>query len=188
MNPLTWIAWAISGNDDDGIYGDLNWNPDQEKTVRRAIRWWFRNPLHNLVFCVIGCAGADGVTREGPYPNDVFSPVGGWNRAATRLKRYNEKLCFILAELWVMFVMLSSYETISAWFDYLVRPFSSWWLLATPWLLVPVLLWLFYGTAFAFRIYGTMPFISYIGAVKFYIGWRERGNFGVKLTHGPGAR
>lgn len=26
------------------------------------------------------------------------------------------------------------------------------------------------------------PFISYIGWCKFYIGWRERGNFGIKLT------
>lgn len=26
------------------------------------------------------------------------------------------------------------------------------------------------------------PFLSYIGSCKFYIGWRERGNFGIKLT------
>lgn len=26
------------------------------------------------------------------------------------------------------------------------------------------------------------PFISYYGKVKFYLGWRERGNFGIKLT------
>lgn len=28
-----------------------------------------------------------------------------------------------------------------------------------------------------------LPFVSYLGrSVKFYIGWRERGNFGFKLT------
>lgn len=27
------------------------------------------------------------------------------------------------------------------------------------------------------------PFISYIGWCKFYFGWRERGNFGMKLTN-----
>jgi hypothetical protein len=26
------------------------------------------------------------------------------------------------------------------------------------------------------------PFVSYIGVCKFYIGWRESGNFGIKLT------
>lgn len=27
-----------------------------------------------------------------------------------------------------------------------------------------------------------LPFISYIGKIKFYAGWRERGNLGFKLT------
>jgi hypothetical protein len=27
-----------------------------------------------------------------------------------------------------------------------------------------------------------LPFVSYIGRIKFYIGWRERGNLGLKLT------
>ena len=27
-----------------------------------------------------------------------------------------------------------------------------------------------------------LPFISYSNGIKFYIGWRERGNFGIKLT------
>lgn len=27
-----------------------------------------------------------------------------------------------------------------------------------------------------------LPFISYYGRIKFYFGWRERGNFGMKLT------
>lgn len=28
------------------------------------------------------------------------------------------------------------------------------------------------------------PFVSYAGRVKFYVGWRERGNFGIKLVRG----
>ena len=28
-----------------------------------------------------------------------------------------------------------------------------------------------------------LPFISYIGKIKFYIGWRNRGNFGIKITN-----
>lgn len=27
-----------------------------------------------------------------------------------------------------------------------------------------------------------LPFISYKGKVKFYFGWREKGNFGIKFT------
>ena len=27
-----------------------------------------------------------------------------------------------------------------------------------------------------------LPFVSYIGRIKFYAGWRERGNLGFKLT------
>jgi hypothetical protein len=109
------IIWALFGNDEYGIYGDLNWNPEQEQTVMRAIRWWFRNPMHNLMFHVLSVPKP--FTSEGDYPNDVFSPVVGWNnviRIGSNGKRYR--------------------------------------------------------------------FISYIGAVKFYIGWRERGNFGLKLT------
>lgn len=29
-----------------------------------------------------------------------------------------------------------------------------------------------------------LPFVSYVGKIKFYIGWRERGNLGFKLTTG----
>jgi hypothetical protein len=28
-----------------------------------------------------------------------------------------------------------------------------------------------------------LPFISYMGSFKFYIGWREKGNFGFKLSN-----
>jgi hypothetical protein len=109
------IIWALFGNDEDGIYGDLNWNPTQSKSAWIAIKWWFRNPLHNLFFHVLNVPKP--FTSYGDYPTDVFSPVGGWNR------------------VWRIGWNGKEYK-----------------------------------------------FISYIGAIKFYIGWRERGNFGIKLT------
>jgi hypothetical protein len=80
-----------------------------------AIKWWCRNPLHNLFFHVLSAPKP--FTSFGAYPMDVFNPLGGWNRVT----RYgsNQK---------------------------------------------------------------TYHFISYIGWCKFYIGYRERGNFGIKLT------
>lgn len=46
------IAWALFGNDDDGVLGDHWWNPEQRDTIWIRIRWWFRNPFHNLMFYV----------------------------------------------------------------------------------------------------------------------------------------
>lgn len=117
------IFWALFGNDDDGIYGDLAWNPSQSKDISYAIGWWVRNPFHNLTFYVIGLSTNPKTEivydfkRYGRYPKDVFAPSGGWNWCVIKYK----------------------------W------------------------LWL--------------PFISYQGWLgKFYIGWRERGNWGIKLT------
>ncbi len=113
------IIWALFGNDDDGIYGDLNFNPSQQKTWWIAIKWWLRNPFHNFTFYVIGLADIpeSDYTRRGRYPFTNFNPYMGWNFTAITYK----------------------------W------------------------LWL--------------PFISYEGEFgKFYIGWRDRGAFGFKLT------
>lgn len=114
---MKWLLWALFGNDDDGYYGDLAWNPTRKESLIVAVLWWLRNPFHNLTFYVVGLANKTGWTRYGRYPKDVFAPSGGWN------------WCYIR---------------------------YGW-------------LWL--------------PFISYQGSIgKFYIGWRERGNFGIKLT------
>lgn len=52
------IIWALFGNDEDGIYGaGTNWNPTGERTIGRAIGWWFRNPAHNLTHHVLGIFG-----------------------------------------------------------------------------------------------------------------------------------
>lgn len=77
MRPI----WALFGNDEDGIYGaGTNWNPDGEKTVGRAIRWWFRNPAHNLTHHVIGIYGE-------PFESIVlYENVPGWSKSIRALK------------------------------------------------------------------------------------------------------
>lgn len=40
------IIWALFGNDEDGPYGIY------PHTSLGAIRWWLRNPFHNLLFHV----------------------------------------------------------------------------------------------------------------------------------------
>lgn len=47
------LTWAIFGNDDDGIFGEgaKVWWPEVAKekaTFWIAVRWWCRNPMHNL--------------------------------------------------------------------------------------------------------------------------------------------
>jgi hypothetical protein len=116
-NPLAWLGWAFFGNEDDPLWGDAAFNPEQKDTLWWRAKWWFRNPAHNLTFYVIGVAHRE-ITRSGKYPNDVFNPEGGWNWAVTSYK------------------------------------------------------------------WARLPFVSYAGRVKFYAGWRERGNFGLKLTKG----
>lgn len=52
-----WLTWALFGNDDGGIYGekDGGWVAagNTEQNAWTAIRWWFRNPFHNLFWHVI---------------------------------------------------------------------------------------------------------------------------------------
>lgn len=105
------IVWALFGNDDDGIYGGTEY----PQTPWQAVKWWVKNPAHNLMFYILGVVGKPFV-RVGRFPKDNFSPVGGWNWCVIKYK------------------------------------------------------------------WARLPFISYIGKCKFYIGWRERGNFGIKLT------
>lgn len=106
-NPSFW--W---GNADDPVPPDW-YRPDDPE---RAQKWYFRNPLHNFDFYVIGIADKPFI-RTGRFPSTVFNPNGGWNWA------------------------VCSYRWIR------------------------------------------LPFVSYWhGDFKFYLGWRERGNFGLKLT------
>lgn len=177
-----YLLWATFGNDDDGIYGDLSFNPTQEKTWQIAVLWWLRNPLHNAVYYVLG-TGYMRTVRTGLYPDDVFSPVGGWNYAVTRVHRYSLWYSGALGLLFGVLITSPAVAACWAWWNFLVQPFSLWWLLASWPPLLPVAAWFIYGWAGALRIYGVMPFVSYIGAIKTYLGWRERGNFGMKLTN-----
>ena len=54
LNPFWWF-----GNEDDGWYGDDKWRAGRNKTLLLTIEWFFRNPLHNLTFYVIGVADKD---------------------------------------------------------------------------------------------------------------------------------
>lgn len=70
------ILWALFGNDEDGIYGcGTKWNPQCEKTWRRAVGWWFRNPFHNLTHHVIGIYGK-------PFESHiVYENNPGWSKS-----------------------------------------------------------------------------------------------------------
>ncbi|HSH94960.1 MAG TPA: hypothetical protein VK968_12495 [Roseimicrobium sp.] len=106
-NPVWWF-----GNDDDPEPPE--WYRPEDP--RRRGKWYWRNPLHNFMFYVIGISDKE-FTRSGRYPSAVFAPDGGWNFATSR------------------------------------------------------------------RRWCILPFASYQrGEFKFYLGWRERGNFGGKLT------
>lgn len=115
------IIWALFGNDDDP-------NPPEdyypgEPMLYRGVRWWLRNPCHNMGFYVLGLAGKP-FERVALYPRGasgllVFRPEGGWYIAVVKYR------------------------------------------------------WL------------RLPFVSYQGTglvKKFYCGYRERANLGVKIT------
>jgi hypothetical protein len=88
---------------------------------RREMKWYFRNPLHNFTFYVVGVADKP-FYRSGYYPERNFDPTGGWNFAVSR------------------------------------------------------------------RHILLLPYVSYQRQwCTFYLGWRERGNFGIKLNI-PGKR
>jgi len=104
INPLNWF-WLLIDNDDDSIYGPDNYNPgpyvkysigleigiltlklvlrkivstDPTENIRwKAICWWFRNPMHNLTFYVIGIADKSR-TLYGPYGDSTHKPGGGF--------------------------------------------------------------------------------------------------------------
>lgn len=70
------IIWALFGNDEDGPYGFY------PHTTWGAIRWWLRNPFHNLTFHVLNWPGGpfwswkykgwNGYIGFRPHPNGVF--------------------------------------------------------------------------------------------------------------------
>jgi hypothetical protein len=74
LNPVWWF-----GNADEPV--PPNWYmPDDD---HRKTKWYFRNPLHNFTFYVIGIADKKSA-RSGRYPDVVTNPNGGWNFAISR--------------------------------------------------------------------------------------------------------
>jgi hypothetical protein len=70
VNPLWWIATSKPPADYES-----HW-------PLRRIDWFFRNPLHNFSFYVIGISDhvdSPAFHRYGKYPNANFSPRPGWN-------------------------------------------------------------------------------------------------------------
>lgn len=107
LNPAFWL-----GNDEDPL-PPPNYLPDNPD---RVSSWYWRNPLHNFTFYVVGVADQS-FERIGLSPEVVFSPEGGWNWCVVKC----------------------------GWME--------------------------------------LPFISYKqGKFQAYYGWRDRGNFGVKLN------
>ena len=107
LNPVWWLQ-----NADDPVQPAWYRRDDPH----RALKWRFRNPLHNFNFYVIGVADKKFI-RSGHYPERNSNPHGGWDFEVARRK-----------------IVL-------------------------------------------------LPFISYEQSwITFYIGWREHGAFGAKLT------
>lgn len=91
--PINWLVWALFGNEQDGIYGDSNWNPEGKTDAWTAVKWWFRNPLHNLTWHVIGFV-QESTTRydmrdiDGPGWNLAYSVRDAYPKRKYRFARY----------------------------------------------------------------------------------------------------
>lgn len=70
LNPIWWF-----GNADDPDPPIWFW-PSRDAWVRR-LGWWVRNPFHNLVWYVVGCADRWFVRLGTRYPSN-FKETGGW--------------------------------------------------------------------------------------------------------------
>ena len=124
-------AWALFGNEDDGVYGEgANFLPDEPNDSVKARKWWLRNPLHNFCFYVIGSA------------NKVNDEITLFKASRNGIDAFRYK---------------SVGDTVFA---------DS-------------------ATSIFIALHGKKPFFSLrIGSetrsFDFYLGWRERGNFGMK--------
>lgn len=78
---MTKLIWALFGNDEDGVDGP-SWFMPGAPLWQRRILWWWRNPLHNLVFHVWGVYGKPRLMK-GRFPYDMFNPNGGLNWTTT---------------------------------------------------------------------------------------------------------
>ncbi len=158
---LRWLAWALFGNLDDGPTGPADFEPGRPAWLR-AMLWWLRNPFHNLTFYVLGVTHLDQI-RAGRFPLSVFAQGGGFNWAISYTRRDKTDFIRDLTGVAIWLIGLA------------ILPFGWRWAVITPLGLCYLL--------HAFRSAGWMPFVSWRGSrIDAYIGWRERGNFGIKLN------
>lgn len=78
--------WAFFGNADDGYWGDIYWNPEGRTDFATAVRWWLRNPAHNLTHYVLGVVDRQRTVCS-PYGSAHARPGGGWLLGYTRVGR-----------------------------------------------------------------------------------------------------
>ncbi len=88
---INWITWAFFGNELDGPLGDIRWNPERKDDIKTRLKWWFRNPMHNLTWHVIGFAHKPSTRYD---INDTDQP--GWNKAWSILDETGKKYPFYL--------------------------------------------------------------------------------------------
>lgn len=74
FNPVFWL-----GNADEPA-PPPDFRPEKKF---RTLRWYLRNPFHNLDHYVLGLSDKR-FTRTGRFPSDVFNPRPGWNFAVCR--------------------------------------------------------------------------------------------------------
>lgn len=144
--------WWFANDDDPVIPKDCH--PEWSESKRNFYWKYVRNPLHNFTFYVVGAADK---IKEGRIKRLGRYPASVFNPYGGWNFAYS--LCVPNYSLMVTALIL-----ISMYFHKLSLYKS------------------FILTGLTIATIVTLPFISYIGKLKFYIGWRERGNLGVKLT------
>ncbi len=131
-----WFTWALFGNDDDGIYGERaspRFCRNEKNGPKKAFKWFFRNPLHNFCFYVIGSAHRR---------NSEFTVLRiAYNEPTESLRYRPESIHGFIGRRSTFFLAFHG-----------GKPFLALRLVYTP-----------------------------LCKGEFYIGWRDRGNFGIKF-------
>lgn len=140
-------------NDDDTV-PPKEYHPEWSK-FRRNFYWkYIRNPLHNFTFYVIGVADK---VKEGKIKRLGKYPNTVFNPNGGWNFCYSlgaPNYSLIVTALLLIFIYFCKLSVYKS----------------------------FILTGLTIATIMTLPFVSYIGKFKFYLGWRERGNWGVKLT------
>jgi len=153
LNPFV----LFFGNNEDGWFGDNRWNPERKTDLKTALKWFMRNPLHNLDFHAIGFSDQH-VDIWGTEPTEFTNTSGeGWLFHLIRPVGFSIQR--LLLGLLYMIIALNIQSAFLMWIAGLMLNACA------P--LIP------------------LPFISYTSKTTlvkdFYLGWRPTGAFGIKL-------